>query len=169
MMSTKTDYETRAKKFIQQIYPYLQNRKGHLAREIAVLDFNCDYHRNVKYRHGIARYALITSDYVVKVTFNQKEAKIFGSGDEEIALYARAQEDGMDYLFAKITRYTYQNMNFDIMPRIYNIEKTKYDAWHFMTEQELRWCRSHNLYDLHNANYGWKDGHIVIIDYAAYD
>jgi hypothetical protein len=70
-------------------------------------------------------------------------------------------------MFAKIERYAYRGLNFYIMPRIHGIERTEYNAEDYMTDDELNWCDSQGLTDLHNGNYGWKNGHIVIIDYAA--
>ena len=160
----KNDYEIRAQKFIRQIFPYLDGLTDHDDRWYAVYAFNLDHHRKVSYSHGMSRYALITSDYVVKVDYKETQ---FGCCEDEIDLYTEAEMDGFDYLFAKITRYTYQGVNFYIMPRIYGIERKEYDADWYMSEEEKDWCYNHDLCDLHNENYGWKNGHVVIFDYAA--
>lgn len=165
----KSSYEVRAKRFIQQIFPYLEGCDTHFYREGALWAFNMDHHRKVMYSHGMTRYALITSDYVVKVNYDEDNVKQFGGGEEEIEFYEEAKKDGMEYLFAKITPYEYSGMTFYIMPRIKGIGKSFHDAWYYMTQEECDWCSDHELYDLHCENYGWKDGHIVIFDYGAHD
>lgn len=160
----KNSYEVRAEKFIQQIFPYLNGLDDHEDREKAVCYFNMDHNRHVYYDHGMTRYVLISSDYVVKVDYNETK---WGNCEDEVLLYKEAEMDGFEYLFAKITRYTYQGVNFYIMPRIYGVERKQYDADEYMTEEEKDWCYDHDLCDLHNGNYGWKDGHVVIFDYAA--
>lgn len=165
----KGTYEERAKKFIAQIYPLLKNAyNSHSSREAVVNSFNHWYHRNVKYAHGLTRYALITSDYVVKVDYDAHYVERYGGCEKELQFYAQAEADGFSYMFAKITLYQYEGVNFYIMPRIHGIGRHEYDADEYMTPEEYDWCLDHNLSDLHNGNYGWKDGHIVIIDYAAY-
>jgi hypothetical protein len=69
-------------------------------------------------------------------------------------------------LFAKISRYDYNGTAFYIMPRIHGVGKTDWDADEYLTEDENDWVYEH-VCDLHNGNYGWKDGHVVIFDYAA--
>lgn len=160
----RNNYEVRAQKFIKQIFPYLEGLTNHDDRSYAVYAFSLDHNRKVYYSHGLSRYALITSDYVVKVDYNDTR---WGNCEDEIDLYAEAEADGFDYLFAKITRYTYLGTNFYIMPRIYGIGKKFDDADWYMSEEERDWCYNHDLCDLHNHNYGWKDGHVVIFDYAA--
>lgn len=161
----KNDYEVRAQKFIRQIFPYLEGcRNNHSEREYAVWAFNNDYNRKVMYEHGMTRYALITADYVVKVDY---ACTRWGNSEDEMELYEEAVQDGFEYLFAKISRYMYQDRVFYIMPRIHGIGSKCYDADEYMTAFEADWCCDHGLCDLHNHNYGWKDGHVVIFDYAA--
>ena len=161
----KNDYEVRAQKFIRQIFPYLEGcRNDHSDREYAVWTFNRDHNRKVMYEHGMTRYALITADYVVKVDY---ACTRWGNSEDEMELYEEAVQDGFEYLFAKISRYLYQDMAFYIMPRIHGIGSKFYDADEYMTASEVNWCCDHGLCDLHNQNYGWQDGHVVIFDYAA--
>ncbi len=157
------NYEERAKDFIHQIFPYLVDCTHHEDREWAVTSFNMDYKRKVKYAHGISRYALITSDYVVKVDYATTR---WGDSEDEMEVYQEALADGFEYLFAKISRYTYNGCTFYIMPRIYGIGKYIYDADEYLTPSENDWVSDH-VCDLHNENYGWKNGHVVIFDYAA--
>lgn len=163
------NYEERAKDFIQEIYPYLESRT--ISATIrGVAKFNFEHHRKVVVKHGIARTALITSDYVIKFDTQNGQADRFGGCEDEIEFYNRAEQDGFGYLFAKVTKYTYNHYNFYIMPRIHGIGKYQYkDAWDFMTNKEYSWCYNNDLYDLHCYNYGFRDGHVCIIDYGAHD
>lgn len=159
----RNSYEVRAKKFIHQIAPYLERVTDHDDREYAVNLFNFDHNRRVSYAHGMTRYALITSDYVVKVDYATTR---WGNSEDEMEIYEEAKQDGFDYLFAKISRYDYNGISFYIMPRIYGIGKKWYDADEYLTDEERHWVYDH-VCDLHNENYGWKDGRVVIFDYAA--
>ena len=60
-------YIERAKDFIKEIYPYLARADFECWNTMNIVEqYNHDYSRKVLFRHGIARVALITSDYVVK-------------------------------------------------------------------------------------------------------
>lgn len=161
-------YEERAKDFIAQIFPYIERSDYDCeAMETLVDEFNKTYSRKVILKHGIARIALITSDYVVKYTYDAYEAEEAGDGENEIKLYAEAERDGFAYLFAKVTRYEYNNYVFYIMPRIHGIDP--YSCIHadeHMTDEENDWCDKHHLTDLHCNNYGFRKGHVCIVDYA---
>lgn len=163
-------YIERAKDFIQQIFPYLDGEWTNPYDVDCNVDaFNEDYNRKVVMRHGIARIALITSDYVVKFDFDEDECSQVGGCQAEVELYAEAQRDGFDYLFAQITHYSYNNHDFYIMPRIRGINGNRwYHADHFMTDEENDWCDEHSLSDLHGNNYGFRNGKICIIDYACH-
>lgn len=156
-------YEERAKDFIKQIFPYLDGCDQHNDRKWAILAFNHTYKRKVIYAHGMTRYALITSDYVVKVDYAQTR---WGNCEDEMEVYEEAVADGFEYLFAKISRYDYNGKTFYIMPRIHGIGKKDYDADEYLNEEECDWVWEH-VCDLHNQNYGWENGHVVIFDYAA--
>lgn len=164
----KNTYEVRAQNFIKQIFPYLISCRKYRDYEFAVWAFNMKFNRKVIFQHGLTRIAFITSDYVIKMNFHESAAELFGDCESEIALYNEAEQDGFEYLFAKISRYEYRNTTFYIMPRISEINKTYNEAWDYMTDEECDWCCNHCLGDLHCSNYGWKNGHIVIIDYAAW-
>ena len=157
------NYVERAKDFIHQIFPYLKNCNCHEVRKISVLQFNIDYHRRVEYNHGQSRYALATSDYVVKVDYRDS---LWGNSEDEMEVYKLAEQDGFAYLFAKITPYEYEGIHFYIMPRIYGVGRYEEDADTFMTSEEADWCYDH-VNDLHFHNYGWKNGRVVVFDYAS--
>ena len=161
-------YEERAKDFVTKIFPYIK-RADYDCETMAELvdEFNERYSRRIIFKHGIARMALITSDYVIKFTYDSYEAESAGDGENEIKLYAEAERDGFAYLFAKVTRYEYNNYIFYIMPRINDIglHMDMY-AEDYMTEAESEWCNKHHLVDLHYNNYGFREGHVCIVDYA---
>lgn len=170
VLSMRNDYEVRAQKFIQELFPYLINCSACYEFEGAVLNFMIDHpRRKISFDHGMTRVAFMTSDYVVKIDYSEENIAKFGGGEKEIEFYEMAEREGFDYLFAKISRYEYQGMTFYIMPRIRGIEKHWDDAWWYMTQEESDWCTDHHLYDLHSKNYGWRNGKVCIIDYGAYD
>ena len=160
-------YEERAKKFIQQVFPYIEDCEDEYDTKECIYHFNVDFNRNVKVANGLSRIALITSDYVVKWDYDMDEINRIGGCEDEIYLYAEAEKDGFDYLFAKITRYEYNDRKFYIMPRIRGINGRSWNyARDYMTEEEKKWCNKYNLTDLHSNNYGFRSGHVCIIDYA---
>ena len=163
-------YVERAQDFIQQIYPFIEKDMFHPIKIGAPINqFNKQFSRKVKYYYGCARIALLTSDYVVKYDFDEDEVACLGGCENEVARYALAKREGFAHLFAEITPYEYQNHTFYIMPRIYGIERNpEYKGWHYMTYEERQWCLNHEITDLHCGNYGFRNGHICIIDYACY-
>ena len=161
-------YEERAKDFIKEVFPYIDGCVNpHDARE-NIYDYNKEHGRKVRVSNGIARIALITSDYVVKFDYDPSEVENVGGGEAEVSLYAQAERDGFAYLFAKVTRYVYRGRRFYIMPLIRGISENNcwYYADYFMTDEERKWCDNHNLTDLHCNNYGFRKGHVCIVDYA---
>lgn len=166
----QNNYEVRAQKFIQQIFPFIEDiMEDFYEIEDAVDTFNETYHRKVSMRYGDARVALITSDYVVKFTYDYEAEEEIGGGENEIALYEQAVKDGFEYLFAKVSRYEYMGKYFYIMPKIDHIGERK-NLWNhaddFMTPEEQNWCEDHFLIDLHSSNFGFRGGKVCIVDYA---
>ena len=160
-------YVERAKDFIQQAFPFMSDCGTVEDFFCAMLHFNERYNRKVIVDNGAARVALITSDYVVKVDYNEYKVHEWGGCEAELAFYEFACSEGYGYLFAEITKYTYGGRDFYIMPRVHGIGKTFYEADEYMTADEAEWCWDVGLRDLHNENYGWKGDKIVIIDYGA--
>ena len=162
----KNDYEVRAEKFIDQFHSYIDNCESLSDIRRAVIRFNREHHRKVKFAHGLTRVAFITSDYVVKFDFGYAEDKrTFGSCYDEVDVYDLAVEAGMDYLFAKPTLVTMFGKTFCIMPRIYGIGKRTNDVDWYLTSEEVDWVYKY-VCDIHNQNYGWKNGRPIIFDYA---
>lgn len=162
----KNSYQVRAQKFIRQIAPFLERCNNTTDYEYAVYAYNNMFHRHVRYAHGLTRIALITSDYVVKIEYGNL-VTVYGGCEEELSLYKEAEEEGFAYILAKIDYFHYNGRDYYIMPRINSIGRTDEDADEYMTESEKDWCNSHRLCDLHNGNYGWKNNHVILIDYAA--
>lgn len=161
------DYKVRAQDFIRQIFPFICDCHDLYHTMEAVEKFNNIYHRNVKLFHGIARIALITSDYVVKFDYNKGNVTSVGGCEQEIAFYEIAKAEGFDYLFAEITRFEYSGHNYYIMPRIKYVGSCECEyADEYMTDIENEWCDRHRLTDLHGNNFGFRNGHVCIVDYA---
>lgn len=159
-------YKVRAEKFIHQIYDYIVNCDSEEEFEEAVAWFNLAHHRKVYFSHGLTRVCFITSDYVVKYDFGTfRDLGRFGTCESEIRMYEFAEQAGFGYLFAEPTMVEYKGKRFMIMPRVYGIGRYDYDADEYLTYEEYEWIHD-RVYDLHNQNYGWKNGHPVIFDYA---
>lgn len=161
-----SNYEVRAKKFIAKVYPYIKNCDDSFDFSLAINRFNRECHRNVQIASGSTRVVMITSDYVIKVDYDGWGKGTWGSCADEVRMYRKAKHDGFAHLFAKVTpvRKGY-NRTFYIMPRIGGIAKKPYDADEYVDGDDYIYLYE-NVGDLHNHNYGWKDGHIVMIDYA---
>ena len=163
-------YEERAKDFIHKVFPFIKDVERPWDTRNNIAYFNMNFHRNVKVAAGISRIALITSDYVVKFDYDEDNVEYVGGCEAEVNLYKLAEEEGFAYMFAKITRYEYCGKAFYIMPRIRYINSHRwYYAQHFMSPTERKWCDSHHITDLHANNYGFRDGHVCLIDYACSD
>lgn len=161
------NYIERATDFIHEVYPVIrENLDNPYALRKIMNSFNLRNSRNVKVANGSARVALISSDYVVKWDYDLDCVDEIGGCENEIELYEIAEREGFAYLFAKITRVKYSDHYFYVMPRIHGIGRTEERAWRYMTYKEKDWCERHHLTDLHDENYGWKNNHIVIVDYA---
>ena len=167
----KSSYEIRARRFIRAIAPYLTKSNDLDELQNSIFKFLADHpRRTISCDHGLTRFAIMTSDYVVKIDYDEDEVARFGGCEKEIAFYAMAEREGMAHLFAKISRYDFDGRTYYIMPRITGINEDRWeDAWAFMTPEECEWCEDHNLYDLHCKNYGIMKGQVKIIDYGAYD
>lgn len=161
----KSDYITRAKKFVPIVDEIIYSGVN---IDVMIEHFNRVKHRKIIFASGLTRYAFITSDYVIKVDYNPYEVHRFGGCEDEMEIYRLAKEDGMEYLFAEITHYKYNGHDYYIMPRIHGIGRKWDDANEWMTEEEINWIDEHGIFDLHYNNYGWRDGHVCLIDYGAH-
>ena len=162
------NYVERAKDFIEQIYPYICDCSNPWDAQESVHAFNIAFNRNVRVSNGLSRIALITSDYVIKYDYDPEEVESIGGCDNEMKLYAIASDEGFAYLFAQITPYTIHGRIFYIMPRIRGIGSGRRYAETYMTEREKDFCRRWKITDLHSNNYGFRNGHVCVIDYACH-
>lgn len=167
----KTSYEERAKKFIAEFAEYVEMCHDYDTYEFATYVFNISRHRAVKFAHGMTRAAFITSDYVVKIDCPEYEGCIerYGGCEREMEVYAKAVEDGFDFLFAKISCYEYNGKKYYIMPRVKGLRKCWDNAEYYICNCDaLDWLYDNGITDLHNENYGWVNGKVVIFDYACH-
>jgi hypothetical protein len=161
------NYIERAKDFIELLFPLIDDCEEIWDYRNAVAMFNRVYSRKVQCKNGIARVAFITSDYVVKCDYDEDNVEDVGGCENEIKIYHIAEQEGFAYMFAEITPYSTHGRTFYIMPRIEHIGRYEYTyADELMTITEKRFCKKHNITDLHSHNYGFRNGHICIFDYA---
>ena len=164
----RNNYEVRAKKFLEQIAPFLDGCKTVWDYIDAVTAYNQVYKRHVLVRSGATRVALITSDYVIKINCGDSyKCKLFGNCASERRIYKEAEKDGFAYLFAKTTPVICNHKRYYIMPRVRNIGRCDGDVNEYLTDEENDWLDEHGIFDLHFQNYGWNNGYPIIIDYAA--
>lgn len=163
----RNTYEVRAEKFIHEIFNYICDCEEVEDYQWAVNCFNFDHHRKVGVANGLTRVVLITSDYVVKIDCGScYNINTFGGCANEFDIYEQAEADGFEYLFAKPTAVYYRGKFFCVMPRVNGIGRKDDDADWYLTPSECDWV-CERVFDMHNGNYGWKDGHPVLFDYAA--
>lgn len=159
----KTDYITRAEKFIAEFFPYIKGLRNDADIDWAVFTYNYEHKRKVIYAHGASRRAFITSDYVIKVNYGNGH-EWAGGCEEEYKLYTETIAGSeYSYLFAPITKFTYQRKTFYIMPRVKGVGTGKY--WDNLSYDERQYI-NHYVCDMHRANYGNHNRKPVIIDYA---
>lgn len=169
----KTSYIERAKKFLGQIYPYIEqylNDLNYLEHQVNI--FNKKFHRKVSMMEGSARVALITSDYVIKWVYDDDAENDVGGNKSELQMYEKAKNAGYEHLLVEPTKITIKNNDFLIMPKIYYIGYKDYkgnvkdDIEDYTSAEEYSWISS-NIYDLHNYNWGFdKEHNPIIIDYG---
>ena len=86
----KSNYIVRAIKFLNKIVPYLDKYNSVYT---AVAVFNSENRRAVKVEMGAVRYALLTSDYVVKWDYDADNACIFGGCKEEYEIWKEVKKN----------------------------------------------------------------------------
>lgn len=164
-MATKTSYEERAYKFaVRTLSKLFENCIDQVDFIHAIDNYNNTHVNKLQWANGISRFAIIRSDYVVKVDYNPYPE---GWGDcrTEERVYKRAVTEGMDYLLAKTTVFELRGHTFAIMPKIayiYNRRKNWFDG---CTHEEYDWVTK-NIKDIHSGNYGFRNGKVCFIDYA---
>lgn len=136
---------------------------------MASRDYNLRHKRScVGFEFGSTRLAFIISDYVLKVDYNDR--RMFGNSETELKAWDFIRDEGMEKYFAEITKYVSKNgITFYIMPRINNIGGCRSCVlFDYLRENDDSAYYFINRYfaDIHDNNFGIKDGHPVIIDYA---
>lgn len=167
----KSDYRTRALKFLKTIFPYIKN-------DLYSID-DVEYHvnryisehpsRKIEVNCGSARIALITSDYVIKWDYDDEAIADIGGCEKECEIYNNIKKEGYAYLFAESTLINYCGINFEIMPRVraIGVNCHPHDICELLNGMEIDWLKQKGLmYDLHHWNWGIKYNKPVIIDYA---
>ena len=163
----KSSYTERAANFLRTIYPLLDGHWDSPWECKRIMNrYSYEHSRKVFVRSGIARIAIITSDYVIKFDYDEREVNRVGGCESEVEFYQFACQKGFDYLFAAITPFTYNGRTFYIMPRINGIGRKEYAYAEDFLEGEERAFADEYLHDLHDENYGWHNRHPVIFDYA---
>ncbi len=165
-MVMKSDYKVRAMRFLEEVWPYIEKcgNEPYQYRQ-AISLYNHRKSRHVTVGSGCVRVALITSDYVIKFDYCPEEAARVGGCADEAKFYQFAQERGFGYLFAETTPVEFHGRMFYIMPKIEGIGRYDCYVQDYLDEVDRDFVEEY-LYDLHEENYGWKDGYPVIVDYA---
>lgn len=168
----KQDYRTRAKKFVREIFPFIEDilesdldewENLMWLKEI-VTGFNFIKSRKVFVSNGYSRIALITSDYVVKIN-RSLDCPFCGNCESELENWQEIQKSSFSYLFAEITKYNYEGYSFYIMPRIKGVGQATKEINDYLTESEINYIYS-RCSDLHSGNFGFYKKRPMIIDYA---
>ena len=165
-MAMKSDYKVRARHFLEEIWPYIENcgNEPYQYRQ-AMRKYNFRKSRHVLVGSGCVRVALVTSDYVIKFDYCPEEARCVGGCADEYNFYQFAQEKGYGYLFAETTPFEFHGRTFYIMPRIEGIGRYENYVQDYLNDDDRDFVEEY-LYDMHEENYGWKNGYPVIVDYA---
>ena len=169
----KKSYIERAMHMAELLSSYMEN--GNKNESIynrcrrAAFEYNRRHSRSAMcFDNGSTRFAFIISDYVLKVDY--REIKSFGNSETELEAWDFICENGMEEYFAEITKYTSKSgITFYIMPRIKHVGEYDED-WFFETlyKTDIVACGfiQDNFCDFHENNFGIKNGHPVMIDYA---
>ena len=169
----KKSYIERAMHMAELLSSYMEN--GNKNESIynrcrrAAFEYNRRHSRSAMcFDNGSTRFAFIISDYVLKVDY--REIKSFGNSETELEAWDFICENEMEEYFAEITKYTSKSgITFYIMPRIKHVGEYDED-WFFETLYETDIVAysfiQDYFYDFHKNNFGFKNGHPVMIDYA---
>jgi len=171
----KSDYTVRAEKFIHNFYEWFVDNYGvGMWDDLGIIydavdTYNEIYNRKIKVFNGAVRVTLVTSDYVVKWDYGTEEdIEIYGGCEQEAENYETIVAGSRyEHYFAKVTRVYEGNMMFIIMPRIGRVEYTSKtrELYECIPKCEWMWIQK-RFGDLHRGNWGLKNGHPIITDYA---
>lgn len=166
----KHSYYERAIHFLHQIAPFVDDWGNYFSIIAAIQTFNTTKSRKVLYNSGMTRHCLITSDYVVKWDKTEENARYwlnnFGGVHSEIAFYKVACNDGRGHLFAEALEYHFQDVEFEIMPRVDCLGMDRgTEACDVFDEDDWDYIET-NVLDVHDENFGYLHGVPIVIDYA---
>ena len=88
----KKSYINRAQKFIKDLFPFIEDFSTLSEIKYAVQRFNEIKHRKVEVMSGSVRVVFITSDYVVKMNYDDENAEYWGGNCEEANMYQRMEQ-----------------------------------------------------------------------------
>lgn len=167
-MKTKTSYEVRAMKFAQILVQLFAGCTTLEDFEYAINWYNNFHSNKLHWDHGVSRVAIMRADYVIKFDITPdaewRDGRA-GNCNSEQAIYERACADGFEYLLAKTTVHTIDDLTFSIMPRIDHVGDYRRDWQDYCTNEERDWLFE-NICDLHLYNVGYREGKVCVIDYA---
>lgn len=169
----KKSYIERAMRMAELLSSYMEayNKAESIYSKckMAAFEYNKRHSRSaMRFNNGSTRFAFIISDYVLKVDYN--EIKSYGNSETELEAWGFICENGMEKYFAKTTKYVSKSgIIFYIMPRISHVGEHD-EEWFFDTlykiDTEAYCFIEDNFCDFHENNFGIKNGHPVMIDYA---
>ena len=169
----KKSYIERAMRMAELLSSYMEiynkNESIYVRCKMAAFEYNKRHSRSVMYfDNGSTRFAFIISDYVLKVDYNT--IKSFGNSETELEAWDFIRENGMEEYFAEITKYTSKSgITFYIMPRIKHVgeyDEEWFNDTLYETDIVAYYFIQDYFYDFHENNFGLKNGHPVMIDYA---
>ena len=168
----KKSYIERAMRMAELLSSYMEdynNKSIYVRCKMAAFEYNKRHSRSsMRCDNGSTRIAFIISDYVLKVDY--KEIKTYGNSETELEAWNFIRENGMEEYFAEITKYVSKSgITFYIMPRIKHIGEYDEEWFNdilYETDIVAYEFIQDNFCDFHENNYGVKNGHPVVIDYA---
>ena len=163
----KNSYQVRALNTWKALKPYLMGCASIFNYDCAVNKFNRENHRKIKFCYGSTRVCFVTSDYVIKMDYNQDQIIFWGGCQSEYDNYDFACANGCDGAFCPIDKIDEKAY---VMPRCemadWYDESILDEFWKDCNEDEF-WYVQENIKDVHNQNVGRYKGRVVLIDYAA--
>lgn len=164
----KSTYEARALKFAALLATLFEGCSDLSDFEFAVEAYNATHARKLKTSHGVSRFVIIRSDYVIKFDMYPEygfEDGRAGNCQSEEEVYSRAVADNMEHLLAKPTVVKMGDHTISIMPKVNGVCRYDRRWWRYCTREEGDWLDD-NINDLHEGNLGYRHGKVCVIDYA---
>ena len=169
----KKSYIERAMRMAETLSSYMESYSEAMSIynkcNMAAKEYNIRHkHSFMGFENGSTRLAFIISDYVLKVDY--RTIKSYGNSETELKAWDFICKNGMEEYFAEITKYTSKSgITFYIMPRIKHIGEYDEEWFNdilYETDIVAYDFIQDNFCDFHDGNFGIKNGHPVVIDYA---